>query len=315
MAKIGNRRATFIDYKKPGIFMITMNKLQGVPPFSKLVKNPYEPDKYKSVRPDYSDIGFIIFKNLKNLKENNSGIIVRQYIIMPDHLHFILEITKELDTEVGNYLAIFKRNIFKEAIELKLMPSSLGTVFEKGFNDQYLRFDRSLDGFYQYIKKNPYNLWIRLQNPDFFRRKYGHKLFGVECDLYGNIQFLENPFIESVIVHRSDSAQIRKQKLELWRYTYQNGGILIGAFISPHEREIFKEALSFGGKIIRISNRGFAKREKPSEGLLSYCEKGQLLIISPRIDFIPYPERRPVRREECLFMNNLALRIAAQGGN
>lgn len=284
--KIGNRRASFIDYKKPGIFMITVNKSPGISPFS--VVNPSmvagqqaqvsikdvvsRQTETISVRPDYTDLGYCIYRSLKEFDRICQKIKIRQYIIMPDHLHVLLEITQPLEEPLGNYM---------------------GRI-------------------YNYIRTNPYRLYVRLRHPEFFTKIEKMVLAGEECSVYGNLNLLHNPFIYPVVIHRRDTEAIMERNKELWRYVLCNGGVLAGGFIAPKEKAIFKGAAAYGGKLILISNRAFGEREKPGGALFKLCETGRLLIISPKMDFGPKGDR--ISRRECLHMNSFAGRLARSLG-
>lgn len=307
--RIGNFRYKYINYKKPGFFMITMNKQEGLINFSKIVHNHIEQDITKCCRPNYSRLGFVIFESLKNLDEITNKIKVRQYVIMPDHLHFILEITEELEMPLGKYLAIFKNNVFDRANEKKLIPENIISIFEPGFNDQYLLLKRKLDDLYHYIKMNPYWWWMRWERPEFFRRKHDIEVGGVKCSLYGNLALQDNPFKSAVIVHRTDMADpdVLERKMAFWEYTALNGGVVVGAFINKEEKRVRDLAFENGARVIWIRNISYEDRQKPSEGILKECAKGNLLIVSPDLDG-ELGARRSFR-EECLFMNDLAERI------
>lgn len=68
---------------------------------------------------------------------------------------------------------------------------------------------------------------------------------------YGNLQLLENPFMEAVTVHRADSEEQRESNRRKWIYTAANGGVLVSPFISAAERDIRAEADESGGQIGR----------------------------------------------------------------
>lgn len=307
--KIGNFRAPFFNYRKPGIFLITMNKTAEYPDFSKLKLNESETAKEKRIGVKYKDLGFAIFNELEKFNEQNDNLSINQYIIMPDHIHLLIEINKELDQPLGNYIAILKRRIYLEAEQRGLTIPGSKSLFEKGFNDQFLRHDRNLDKLYKYIQTNPYRLWIRRVHPDYFKRINEAFLCEINCSLYGNLNLLENPFIFPVIIHRSDSGKELEKKKEFWRYVALNGGVLASPFISPAEKEIFEGAAKHGCKLILISNKAFAQREKPTGKLFELCEKGQLLIISPQMDCTI--SEKGISRKECLFMNSLAEKLSA----
>lgn len=325
--RIGNVRAGFVNYKKPGIFFITMNKREEIPYFSRIIFNPNEAIVGKAYRPNYYDLGYVIFNAIRNIKEIIPGGKIHQYVIMPDHIHFILEITEELESFLWEYIEDFKNKIFREAFNKNLIPVNVGTIFETGFNDLFLKHSIKLDNLYSYIRKNPYRLWIRFKNPEFFRRINERRLGGVECSLYGNLNLLDNPFKFSVVIHKRYSDKERSEKFNLWRYGYKNGGVLVGAFIENREQEIFNEAKEAGAKIILFSNENYGKREKPSDKLMKLCENGNLLIISPNFvsikeeTLLSFGRKELLRdidlassrlsREKCLIMNALTERICA----
>lgn len=308
--KIGNRRAPFIDYTNPGIFMITMNKLKGIPAFSRLACKSTSPEKEIGVR--YFDLGFIIFHTLKDFIRITPLIEIRQYVIMPDHLHILLQIREKMPKPLGDYVAIFKRTVFLEAQKAAINLTGHNSVFEPGFNDQFLRWDRNLDVIYQYIKNNPKRLWTIKQDPDYFSRHYGKIINNIKCNLFGNVSLLDNPFKSSVVIHRKDSGEELNRKKELWRYVLANGGVLVGAFISETEKEIFRGAAKYGGKLILVCNKSFEKREKPSKELFDLCAAGQLLIISPEL-IVPVSNKR-ISREECLQLNSFAENLRGGAG-
>lgn len=293
--------------------------MDNIPLFSRLqLKNPEEINSSNkkiipssnsvlpieaSIRPYYSPVGFRIYEALEEISKISPYIKILQYVIMPDHIHVLLEITQTMDEPLGNYIARLKYDINQRAIRKNLITEG-HSVFKRGFNDQFLRSSRSLDTLFNYIRTNPYRLWIRIMHPEYFQRIHSMELCGIECSLYGNLNLLSNPFKYPVIVHRRDSeAQLAAKKAE-WRYAVTNGGVLTGAFIAPEEHKIFKGAAEYGGKLILINNKPFEEREKPSESLFKLCEKGQLLIISPKMN-VPV-SREGITRAECLFMNNFA---------
>lgn len=309
--RIGNHRAPFINYHKPGIFMITMNKLPSLPDFSRLSVS-HTSQLEPIVRPHYYKLGFAIYDSLLNFNKITPDVVIDQYVIMPDHIHMIARIIRENFRHLGRHLAIFKRNVFENARQKNLVPHGCDSIFVPGFNDQFLRHDRSLDVLYQYIRKNPHRLWVRQEKPENFKRKNSAIVCGVECQLYGNLHLLDNPFIFPVIIHRRDMEAEIENKKKLWRYALCNGGVLASPFISKGEKKIFEGAARWGGKLILISNQELGNREKPSKALFELCEKGQLLIIAPKMNLTPTD--KDLSREECLFMNSLAEKISVSKG-
>ncbi|MCH5243228.1 MAG: hypothetical protein J1F67_12570 [Muribaculaceae bacterium] len=308
MRKIGNHRAPFLDYHKPGIFMITMNKDTLIPDFSDIVARGDASNPGVFVKP--SPIGKFILDNLDNFQQVCSCAEIYCKIIMPDHIHFLIYVKKSMELALGEYLAIFKRKIYHQCLEAGLISSDYKRIFEPGFNDLFINPKIKIKVIKNYIFNNPYNRWIRFRTPNYFRRIDKRKICGIECSLYGNLSLLDNPFIYPVIVHRKDSREELKRKEELWKYAIMNGGVLVGGFISKKEKEIFSQIFENNGRMILVKDHGFESREKPKGILNHMCEKGNLLIVSPK-----YPSYTNLNdfRQICLFNNSLAEAVGRQG--
>lgn len=298
--------------------MVTIIKEEALPEFSRIITYGSEVTNPKEVKVRYYNLGFTIWHALLNFDEINPQIRILQYVIMPDHVHVLLEITHEMERPLGDYIAVFKRKIFKDALAQGFIDKTFPRIFQVGFNDQFLRYSRNLQTLFDYIRENPYRLWIRRVHSEFFSKILNSKILDIDCCLYGNLALLENPFIYPVVIHRKDSASELEKKKEIWRYVLKNGGVLVGAFISEGENKIFKGAAKYGGHIILISNKTFEKREKSTGKLFDLCEKGQLLIISPKMEFSKMnpvaSQKQKISRAECLFMNAFAEKLAAKAG-
>lgn len=141
-------RAPWHDYQSPCIYMVTMNKAPGVRDFGSLagdVKiprgNPGSP--FLSTSPT----GDAIKSALRKFHEIEPAARIYQYAIMPDHLHLLLNIQYRTEATLGMTIARFKTAVNDFA--------GITHVFDKGFNDQILKPDRSLQTLYDYIRDNP----------------------------------------------------------------------------------------------------------------------------------------------------------------
>lgn len=251
-------RAPWHDYQSPCIYMVTMNKAPGVRDFGSLagdVKiprgNPGSP--FVSTSPT----GDAIKSALRKFHEIEPATRIYQYAIMPDHLHLLLHIQYRTEATLGMTIARFKTAVNDFA--------GITHVFDKGFNDQILKPDRSLQTLYDYIRDNPRRLAERRANPDFFRRLNNLTIAGHPCQAYGNLQLIDNPFKQQVIVHRADTRQQRDFNRLNWLYTADNGGVLVSPFISPDERAIRDEADAINGQRPGRSHRKLAS-QKPKTG-------------------------------------------------
>lgn len=175
-------------------------------------------------------------------------------------------------------------------------------VFDKDFNDQILKRTRSLQVIYDYIRDNPRRLAVRRGMPDFFRRVNGLVIGGRNYHAYGNMQLLDNPFKQQVVVHRADDEATRARMREQWLYTAANGGVLVSPFIAPAEKEVRRMAEDVDGRVILIVHEAMDARYKPDRHDFDLCSRGRLLMIAPAEAF----SGREISRKECMAMNALA---------
>lgn len=287
-----------------------MNKLPGLADFSNIIHNPAESEIRKAFRPDYHKLGFVIFYYLKDILPKKFPFLrIWQYVIMPDHIHFIIQIKEKILLPLDAYIWQMRVDMTQTARKRNFIPADVKDIFEWGFNDQFLKTGRSLDRLFHYIAKNPYWYWQRKKHPEFFKNIQEMMVCGVKCSLYGNLGLLDNPFKYPVISHRADrlSGAI-KRKMEEWDYAISNGGVLVSPFIHDDEKTFMRKAFENDGKVILISDTHFGPREKPYEALLEQCNKGNLLIISPDMEGalgLNYPFR-----QGCLYRNALAEKIS-----
>lgn len=294
------KRAYWHDYKTPARYMITLSKAESVPGFCTIeLKDPIRPVTPQNIYVRWSKIGFAIADRLYNISKMYPELIVEQYSIMPDHVHFLLFVRENIPEHLGSYIARLKVAINAVA--------NVKSIFQDGYNDQILKNNRSLDMLFRYIRENAYRLAVRQHNPDFFKRINNLKIGDCLCQAYGNIHLLNNPFRDLVIVHRADNAENFARKRDRWLYTAVNGGVLVSPFISRREKEIRNLAEELNGNIILIADRPFASREKPYGRDFNLCVSGRLLIIAP-------VEPLQFTREACLRMNSIAGMVVGGGG-
>lgn len=282
------------DYHSRCIYHITLKKASGALRFGELC------GELPNAGIARSQLGSIIEKHLRQLSLIDPAIRLLQYCIMPDHVHLLVFITTPTSLHLGNYIGKLKVLIYQD---YRSLTGTGQTIFDNDFYDCILHPGRSLDTIYRYIRDNPRRLAIRRAHPDYFRRMNALSIGGNTYRAYGNVQLLEHPFKEQVIVHRADSPVVRKQNLDLWLYTAANGGILVSPFISPAEKEIRTAAEAAGGRIILITREPMGERYKPSGHDFDMCEAGRMLIISAGIS-------GELSRQSCMAMNVMARTLA-----
>lgn len=192
------RRAPWHKYRLPGRYMISLGKKPGKDAFSEVVvKDPRLPLSPQNVYTRWGLIGKIIADKLYRISMLFPDFVVEQYPVMSDHVHFLLYVKNTLPEVLGLYIERFKIAITNS--------TGIANIFEDGFNDKIIKPKRSLDVVYNYIRENTYRLTVRRSFPDFFSRRNDIDIDGTPCCTYGNMQLLDNVFIEQVVVHRADS--------------------------------------------------------------------------------------------------------------
>lgn len=277
------------DYRLRAIYHLTITKHPLCPPFSILSGTP------DSVKTERTAVGAIAERALRNLKYLSPDLKLLQYVIMPDHLHFLLQVLNPLDMPLGKYIGMMKAEVNRNAAAAGYNPP----VFDSDFHDRIIRREHSLKTVIEYIRSNPRRLLIRRLYPDFFRKELSIEINGVRWQTYGNHHLLHNPFKKQVICHRSDTQGEDDANLSECLYTASNGGVLVSPFISAREKEIRIMGEENGGKIIQIVYEPFGERGKPSGHNFRLCEEGRLLIIAPN-------EKLPPGRATFLYLNSIA---------
>lgn len=311
----GNYRHPFLDYVSPGIFMITLMKKDGIPFFS----YPHEDKRFslpeKRISTRYYGIGQAIRRSFEEFKDEEPKIGIIQHVIMPDHLHFILQIRETLDEHLGRKIGRLRNKMLRKAQSEGYVSEREGSLFQTGYNDQYLNANRSLKDLINYVKLNPYNLWIRKQNPNYFQKLNDLNFCDEACRAYGNLSLLANPFKYAVVVHRRFSSEELERRIAIWRYAMRNGGVLVSAFIHSLEKRILEEALAMDAKVIKLDEVKAPERWKPSGEDLQRCNKGNFLHLYP-IAAEPLKRFRKngknISREECKYFNAFAEKM--EGG-
>ena len=82
--------------------------------------------------------------------------------VMPDHVHFIIHVTKPMARPLGQAIAGFKAGSSKAAI-------GKGGLWAEGFQDTILFHEGQLDSMFTYLRENPRRLAVKRLSPELFR--------------------------------------------------------------------------------------------------------------------------------------------------
>ena len=146
------------DYSQPGYYFITVctrERKQEVlcsiePAVGAIINRP--------PRISLTPLGRIVNETIRAIPDHYPGILVDQYIIMPDHVHLILSF-RNIGPD-GRQIAA-PTPLSKIIQQMKRIASKQAGVplWQKGFYDHVIRNDVDLANVRQYIRNNPLK-WI-----------------------------------------------------------------------------------------------------------------------------------------------------------
>ena len=138
------------DYSQAGCYFVTV-----------CIKDAHEllweaPVGANCVRPPISSVGQLIESEIHRLSATYPCVSVNKYVIMPNHLHFILVISSTDNSAHGGrtqFAPTIGRIIkqFKGAITKQLGYS----IWQRSFHDHIIRDDTEYQKICHYIDQNP----------------------------------------------------------------------------------------------------------------------------------------------------------------
>lgn len=278
-----NRRAFHHDYTHPARYLITLLKQPGLTAFSSIEGNPYSKET-DAITIKLSDTGAAIPDAIKRWQQK-FPIRVEEYAVMPDHLHFCMDVysalPNTLSRTVANLMGMISKGIWL-SIPSEIRPSEMAPVFSKGFNDRIAYTDEQWQRQLQYVIDNPRRYLIKKLHPDYLLKRWTLKIAdGWQFELRGNVFLLKQPYLFRVKTSRHFMPTEADEVLDDWRRQLYNGAIPVSPFIHPHERALRDIAIDEGFAMIRICSNGFAERGTPSGKEFELMSSGRLLLIAP----------------------------------
>ena len=317
------RRKPWHDYHRKGTYMVTLVVEGRRPVLGKLVMSAGEQDT--SV--ELTALGKAIRnEEVQKISAIYKMVEVWKLCIMPDHIHMIVRIKEDLPEgkHLGHIVAGFKggcsrawwrmnrpcadaQGVVAATDAQGVVAAGMPSLFERGYNDLILLNDSQLDNWKHYLDDNPRRLAIKRLHPDLFTTLNYIDIAEWHCQIVGNRFLLDIPQKVAVIVHSAYSDKEYAEYKKEWLACGEAGGILVSAAIATREKEVMREAMNRGYRIIFVRENGFPPLYKPSGESFDACSNGRLLQICP---WEYHMERRIISREQCLMLNRLAEEIA-----
>lgn len=158
--KAAKRRHPKHDYYSKCIYLISINAEESLPPLCELSGDPdseTNPPRERSFRP-----GLVFKWELKRIVSDYPWVRILQYIVMPEHVHFIIEVKERIPYHLGTLIGELKARCTR----------SLGlgiSFFEEGFNDRILLGAGQLQRMIGYVRDNPRRRLVKRLHPEWFK--------------------------------------------------------------------------------------------------------------------------------------------------
>ena len=244
-------------------------------------------------------------------KEKGYTLKVLAQMVMPDHVHLVIQVLEPLPQSIGAVVRGFKSGctkVYKEeyycsgenATELHSdVPVHFARIFaDRGsiwqqdaayYHERILHAPGQLHRMIVYVKDNPRRLWLKRHNPDLFRMHRDTVLCGLSFTSLGNHFLLQWPDRQLVEMSRSaDSASIEKRLQEVLAAAH-NGTVTYTAAISDGEQLIARTVREQGFPLVVLLADGFPAAGSPHERYykpggvyFEACSKGGLLLLEPK---------------------------------
>lgn len=254
-------------------------------------------------------VGKIVQKALGEIHGYYEQVKIGHYQIMPDHLHVLVHVIRQLPEGVTLQRVIRGFKIGVDRVCRERFDKESFQVFEKGMNDSLVFGREHLDREVSYIRDNVRRYRLRKANPELFRQPQhamtlvdGTKLFG-----FGNLFLLKHPRRVRVQFSRSATEDDWCTIKEQLAYYLEQGYVFVSPFISPFEKRVLNEVVAEGGLAIRLTHKFFGERYKPMGQLFDLCCEGRLLELSVSGEFERFAR---LDRSACLRLNEVAGDIA-----
>lgn len=105
-------------------------------------------------------IGILAEKVIEEINHRYPRVSVNKFVIMPDHIHMLLQIDKgtgDPSPTLGNIVGWYKYQVTKRVNKGSETPGE--RIFQRSYYDHVIRNQQDYDEIWQYIENNP-KRWI-----------------------------------------------------------------------------------------------------------------------------------------------------------
>ena len=264
-----------------------------------------------------NELGEAVAASLGSLGERYAGVEMDEYVVMPNHVHFIISVGKRGGGEAGSQVrkndlgyvvGRFKSwvsKVYRDMVAAGRAVDVGTTPWQRDFWDKLVATPAQLAAYRRYIRENP--------------AKWTRDRFGaVTSYTYGNVSLLNARLIGFVASQGAYASELNPKLL--WgrtepRHPNQIGvaGLrarekapVISTFTSAQERAVFAKTLSSGRRFVKVCPGGIPPPSELDSAIVDACEKGQGLLVSPA------PTGTGVNKQWAVWCNEYILKTAAE---
>ena len=225
-------------------------------------------------------------------------------MVMPDHVHFVIQVLEPLPQSIGAVVRGFKSactKVYKEEyfcsgenaakvhgegtpegenaakvhgegekapVHFARIFAGRGSIWQKDpayYHERILHAPGQLRRMIDYVKDNPRRLWLKTRNPDLFRLHRRTEVAGLSFTSMGNHFLLDWPDRQAVEMSRSATDDQVKERLRTAMAAAHDGTVTYTAAISKGEQRIARALREQGYPMVVLLGDGFPKEGSPHE--------------------------------------------------
>ena len=306
------------DYRGRAIYHFTLPVEQRFPLFGTL-----EGDCAEAAYVRLNAFGRRVCRMLSGLaqfyKEKGYALKVLAQMVMPDHLHLVIQVLEPLPQSIGVVVRGFKSGctkVYKEEfycsgenaaevhgeasaaamqdgppVQFARIFAGRGSIWQQDkayYHERILHAPGQLRRMIDYVKDNPRRLWLKSHNPSLFKLHRQTVAAGLSFTSMGNHFLLYWPEGQTVEVSRRATDDQIAERLRSALASAHDGAVTFTAAISKGEQVIARALREQGYPLVVLLNAGFPKVGSPHERYykpggvyFEACSKGLLLLLEP----------------------------------
>ena len=283
-----------------------------------------------------NELGEAVAASFGALGEHYAGVEIDEFVVMPNHVHFIIRIgvaglspriekagsvPRHTDQNLGFVVGRFKSWISKLYRDMVAEGKAVDvgtTPWQRDFWEKLVTTPEQLEGYRRYIRENP--------------AKWTRDRFGaVTSYTFGNIALLNAQLVGFVASQGAYTSELKPRRL--WKRSGWQASApaayagtearhpesieetgpcprekppLISTFTSAQERAVFAKALASGRRFVKVCPGGIPLESELEPAVAAACNEGRGLLISPA------PSGTGINKQRAVWCNEYILKNAAE---